>query len=328
MDDASARTFTFFHNNMVKVHRETEYEATYRKSKLNEATRKFLAEVVLEKIKTYYSNLPKLGKVYVNDAFYKIGMPTNTSTSGKGIDVLPTGSRVPCTGSAVRTFVHWKDAFDIDSSLIVVDKNDNLTAAGWFDYGNKRYGNDILFSGDITGCRGAEFFDIDLDALAKKGYKYVIQTFHGYCSKLNSGEIYAGYQNKANLNTKAWDPKNIEMQFKVFGNSRSCIAFAIDIQSREVIILNQIVDNDERVVNPDGFKTIEKYLQPDYLQVSLGMIAACRGELVSDPAEADVVFDDTYVQKPSEDLPEGAVDAAQKIIRSWDLEKLVAFVNN
>jgi hypothetical protein len=328
MDDASARTFTFFHNNMVKVHCETEYEATYRKSKLNEATRKFLAGVLLEKIKTYYSNLPKLGKIYVNDAFYKIGMPTNTSASGKGIDVLPTGSRVPCTGSAIRTFVHWEDAFDIDSSLIVVDKNDNLTAAGWFDYCNKRFGSDILFSGDITGCRGAEFFDIDLDALAKKGYKYVIQTFHGYSSRLNSGEIYAGYQNKTNLNTKAWDPKNIEMQFKVFGDSRGCIAFAIDIQSREIIILNQIVDSDERVVHPDGFKTIEKYLQHDYLQVSLGMIAACRGELVSDPAEADVVFDDLYIQQPSEDLPEGAVDAEQKIIRSWDLEKLVAFVNN
>ena len=325
-DDNDPRTFTFFKDNKVRVHRETEYEATYRKSKLNASTRDFLAEALLDKIKAYYSNLPKLGKVYINDAFYKLGMPTNTSASGKGLDVLPTGSRVPCRGSAVRTFVHWKKAFDIDSSLIVVDKNNELHTVGWFSYSSKPFGNDILFSGDITGANGAEYYDIDLDALAKKGCKYVVQTFHGYCSKLNSGEIYAGYQNKDNLNTKAWDPKNIEMQFKVFGDSRACIAFAIDVQTREVIILNQIVDDDGRVVRPDGFKTIEKYLQPNYLKVNLGMIAACRGEVVSDPADADIVFDDTFV--PAVYNENGEVNPPVDVIRSWELEKLAALVNS
>jgi hypothetical protein len=325
-DDSGARTFTFFRNNKVRVHRETEYETTYRKSRLNDATRKFLANACLNKIKEYYSNLPKLGKIYISDTFNKIGMPTNTSASGRGIDVLPTGSRIPCTGSAVRTFVHWQDAFDIDSSLIVVDKDDNLSTMGWFNYGGKHFGNDILFSGDITGCNGAEFFDVNLDALAAKGYKYVIQTFHGYCSKLNAGEIYAGYQNKDNLNTKAWDPKNIEMQFKVYGDSRGCVAFAIDVQSREVIILNQIIDDDQRVVRPDGFKTIEKYLQPDYLNVSIGMIAACRGEVVADPAEADVVFDDNFV--PVIENKDGEVNTPVEVIRSWELEKLVKLVNS
>ena len=325
-DDSKPRTFTFFSNNKVKKHVETDYEACYRKSRLNAGTRGFLADALLEKIKSYYSNLPKLGKVYVDEAFYKIGMPTNTSASGRGIDVLPTGSRLPCAGSKIRTFVHWKDAFDIDSSLIVVDANNDVGVMGWFNYGGKYYGDDILFSGDITGRNGAEYFDIDLDALAKKGYKYVVQTFHGYCSKLDSGEIYAGYQKKNNLKTKAWDPKNIEMQFKVFGDSRGCVAFAIDIQSREVIILNQIIDDDQRVVNPNGFKTIEKYLQPDYLKVNIGMIAACRGELVEDPSEADVVFDDNFVPEIYDE--NGEVRTPVEVIRSWELEKLVKLVNS
>ena len=143
-------------------------------------------------------------------------------------------------------------------------------------------------------------------------------------SKLNSGEIYAGYQNKENFNTKAWDAKNIEMQFRVFGDSRGCVAFAIDVQNREVIILNQIVECDDRVVRPEGFKTIEKYLQPDYLDVNIGMIAECRGELQLNPADADVVFDDNYTQEPFEDTG----ITKQAIIRSYDLEKLVAFINN
>ena len=285
-----------------------------------------MSGVVLDKIKEYYKSLPSLGKIYVADNFYKLGMPTNTSASGKGIDVLPIGSRIPCTGSKIRTFVHWKHAFDIDSSLVIVGPDNTMSSMGWFSYANKSFGNDILFSGDITGSNGAEYFDIDLDALAESGYKYVVQTFHGYNSKLNSGEIYAGYQNKENLETKAWDPKNIEMQFKVYGDSRACVAFAIDIQNREVIILNQIMDSDDRVVRTEGFKTIEKYLKPDYLTVNIGMIASCRGELVNNPAEADVVFDDTYTVTKSIDDTEEV--KTQTIIRSYELEKLVSFVNN
>lgn len=326
-DNGAARTFTFYHNNKVKTHRESDYETTWRKSKLNESTRKLLKDTCIEKIKTYYRELPSLGNIYIADNFYKIGLPTNTSASGKGMDVLPTGSRVACTGSAIRTFVHWKDAFDIDSSLIVVGANNELTSMGWFNYSNKGFGNDILFSGDITGSKGAEFFDIDLDALAARGCKYVIQTFHGYMSKLDRGEIYAGYQNKENLQTKTWDPKNIEMQFRVQGDSRGCIAFAIDIQTREVVILNQIIDDDSRVVNPNGFKTIEKYLNDAFLDVTIGMIAECRGDVVDTPEDAAVIFDDTYVQKEHNES-DIVMMTEQRIIRSYELEKLVEFINN
>ena len=133
-------------------------------------------------------------------------------------------------------------------------------------------------------------------------------------------------KNKKNLNTKAWDPKNIDMQFKVFGDSRGCVAFAIDVQNREVIILNQIIDDDGRVVRPEGFRTIEKYLQPDYLDVNIGMIAACRGELVDNPSDADVVFDDNFVPELYDEY--GEVRTPVEVVRSWELEKLVKIVNS
>ena len=80
-------------------------------------------------------------------------------------------------------------------------------------------------------------------------------------------------------------------------------------------------------MNPTGFKTIEKYLQPDYLKVNLGMIAACRGEVVTDPAEADVVFDDTFV--PATYYNEnGEAHTTVDVVRSWELEKLVKLVNS
>lgn len=319
-DNGEARTFTFYANNRVKKHVETEYETTWRKSKLNESTRKLLHDVSIEKICEYYRSKESVGKVYIADNFKKIALPVNTSASGKGLDVLPVGSRLPCTSEKVRTFVHWKNAFDIDSSLILVHDSGRIDTEGWFSYSRKSFGNDVLFSGDITGREGAEYFDVNLAGLKAKGYKYVVQTFHGYCSTLDSGEIYAGYQNKENFETRAWDPKNIEMQFHVKGASRACVAFGIDLETMEVVILNQILEDDSRVVNPEGFKVIQKFFDANFLDVNMATIVANFGELTDNMAEANLVLDDTYV------AVEGAVED-QTIIRSWELEKLVALVN-
>ena len=72
---------------------------------------------------------------------------------------------------------------------------------------------------------------------------------------------------------------------------------------------------------------VEKYLQPDYLKVSLGMIASCRGELVEAPLEADVVFDDTFAVDTAVATADEEVKLPE-IVRSWELEKLVKLVNS
>ena len=78
------------------------------------------------------------------------------------------------------------------------------------------------------------------------------------------------------------------------------------------------------VESPAKSKTIEKYLQPEYLSLNIGLIAECRGELVDDPAQADIVFDDTFVPAIAADDTEVK---KQEVIRSYELEKLVAFIN-
>lgn len=320
-DTGDNRTFTFIKNRLVKRHVETDYEAKWRKSKLNEATRKFVHDAIFAQIETAYRSQNTLGKVYISDDFYKIGVPVNTSTSGRGIDVLPTGSRIPVRGDNIRTFVHWEHAFDIDSSLIVVDKNGSTDCVGWFNYERKSYGNDILFSGDVTSPTGTEYFDIaSISKLRAKGIKYIVQTFHGYCSNLNSGEIYCGYQDIKDLNTKAWNPKNIELKIHVKGNTRACIGFAIDLETQEVVVLNQLIEDDSRVVNGDLFKVVGNYLQPSCLELNMGKVISYRAtELVDNPEEAEIVCDATYKAIVDE---EGRV--TQKVIRPYDIEKLAA----
>lgn len=315
-DDGNARTFTFTKNKLVKKHIETEYETTWRKSKLNEATRKLIHDACFTKIEEGYRALPSLGKVYIAPEFFKVGVPVNTSATGKGIDVLPVSSRLPLTTDKVRTFVHWKDAFDIDASLIFVDQEDKLSYMYFGNYYQKPFGNDVLFSGDCRDRKGTEYYDINLEGLKARGIKYVIQTFHGFCSSLNSGEIFCGYQNKENFNTKAWDPKNIELKIHVKGDTRAFMAFALDLTTNEVVILNQLIEDEFNVVRGSNFSAIAKLLNPAQLELNAGLIANYRGEAVENPEEADVVFASSYT--PTE---------AQKVIRPFDIEKIVAIAN-
>jgi hypothetical protein len=312
-DTEDARTFSFYAKNKIKTHVETEYEARYRKSRLNDATKKLVHDVCFDKIAGHYKAAESLGKVYIAPNFYKVAMPINTSASGKGIDVPATGTRLPITGTKIRSFVHWEKAFDIDSSIILEHADGKLDAINFCSYSCNNYNGAARFSGDITGPQGTEYFDLDLESLKLQGVKRVVFTFHGYCSTLDSGEIYCGYQNKENFNTTAWDPKNIELKIHVKGEKRAYVGFAVDLETMEIVVLNLMRDDDSRVVSPKDFEAIKAFIDPAKLELNMGLIAEWRGEKVETPAEADYVFADNYL------AGEGM---HQWVIRSFDVEKL------
>ena len=324
-DSEEARTFTFYAKNRIKKHAETEYEARWRKSRLNDATKKLVHDTCFEKIANHYRNVESLGKVYVADNFYKVALPVNTSASGKGIDVPPTGTRLPITAPNIRTFVHWEKAFDIDSSVVAYGADGNvITTMNFCNYSSKYFGNDLLFSGDVTSANGTEYFDLKLEGLKKRGVSKVLFTFHGYNSTLNVGNIYCGYQQKTDLMTKAWDPKNIELKMHVKGEKRAYMGFIVDIDANEIVVLNLMTDDDSRVVRGTEGELVASYFDNSKLELNMGIIAEWRAaEVVETPEEADVVFMDGYT------VPVFPKDAdgncrTQTVIRSFDVEKLNA----
>jgi len=322
VDSNASRTFTFTKYNRVKTHVETEYETKWRKSRLTSGTAKLLHDEVLTKIDTHYSELPSLGKIYLNKDFYRVMVPTNTSATGSGLDTAPAGSRQAIRGNAIRTFVRWDRIRDVDADLtgIKVDEFGNFVAANfmnWQNYTRKPFGNAILFSGDDRSSNGAEYYDIELDAAAKQGYRYLVFGFHGFAGKFNNCDVVCGYQDKTNLNTRAWDPKNIEFQFNVKGDSSVCMAYAIDLKTKEMIILNQILNSNEIIMSAREYKTVAKWLDETSLELSMGRIIEHRGELVETPEEADIVFDNVY--QPTE---------TQVAVRTYDIETLVSLVND
>ena len=321
-DSEDARTFSFYAKNKIKTHVETEYEARYRKSRLNDATKKLVHDVCFDKIAGHYQAAEKLGKVYIDPKFYRVAMPVNTSASGKGIDVPATGTRLPITGTKIRSFVHWDKAFDIDSSIVLEHEDGKLNTINFCSYCDRNYVGAARFSGDITGPQGTEYFDLDLESLKLQGVKRVVFTFHGYCSTLNSGEIYCGYQNKKDFNTKAWDPKNIELKIHVKGEKRAYVAFAIDLETMEIVVLNLMRDDNSRVVSAKDFESIKAFMDPAKLELNMGLIAKWLAtEVVENPAEADYVFADNYTT-PVNLQDENGEPKVQTVIRSFDVEKL------
>ena len=327
-DSEEARTFSFYANNKVKTHVETEYEARWRKSRLNDATKKLVHDICFEKIAEHYTNTKSLGKVYIDHNFYKVAMPVNTSASGRGIDVPTTGTRLPLAGTKIRSFVHWEDVRDIDSSTIYEMADGKIECINFTNYHYCNYNGAARFSGDVTSDNGTEYFDLDLVSLKKQGVKRVVFTFHGFGSPLNKGEIYCGYQNKENFNTLAWDPKNIELKIHVKGDKNAYVAFAVDLESNEVIVLNLMRDDDYQVVRPRDFEAIAAFMDPAKLELNMGIIAKWRAaEVVETPEEADVVFANDYVAKEAETTEDEAPKPAQVVIRSFDVEKLAAIAN-
>lgn len=310
------RRFTFYKNNLMKYHSESYYEARWRKTRLNNTKNMYIRRKLFKLIDKHFQSLKSLGRIYVSPEFKKVSVPLNTTASGSGLDVLPTGSRTKIKGDYIRTFVNWKKAYDIDSSLILVNENGFLEEVGFWNYNYKPYGHSILSSGNITGPNGTEYYDIKLSELKERGFTMVIQVFNGYYSTLNEGEIKCGYFDKTNLRTKAWDPKNIDFQINVKATTRSFIGFAIDLETNEVITLNLARRSDSRILSTSDYESIKKYLDRSYLDMNMYEVLKNMGTLEEEIDNADCIFDSSYIARDD-----------RRITRPWDRDALIGLVS-
>lgn len=313
-DYSEPRTFTFYTPNKNLTHHiETEDEYKNRKSRLTLGIKKVLIEKLMDKIGAYYKNRKSLGKIYISDEFEKVFIPFNTSAMGMGLDILPTGSRIPITEDYIRVFCYWNKVFDIDMSVEFIKDGKPAEKLYWGNYAQELFGHSVLSSGDARGKDGAEYVDFDLNEVKRKGYSKAVVVLNGYGGPLNAGEIYCGYQNKKDLKTKAWNPKNIALKIHVKGDTRGFVAFAIDLDTKEIVILNQNLKSSSLVADPSMLSGIKKFLNGDLLkEFNMKKILTFMGEVVGEKDKADVVFAGNYTPKDN-----------QKVIAPYDIEDLV-----
>lgn len=314
-DVNKARTFRFYKNGRLRSHSENERDAQRRKWHIDEKKKQAIIKGMIEGLKRHYASRPSLGKVFIAENFRKVYLPLNTSASGHGIDILPTGSRVPLKGNYIRAFCFWKNIFDVDLAVIFENAEGEHLKLNWRTYDYKPLGNSALMSGDNRDMNGAEYADFAVNEVLERGWKYGVVLLNGYDSNFSKGQVYCGYQDKDDLNTQVWKPDNIAMQIHVKGEGSQFFGFAIDFERREIIILN-IMGNSERVAKESDVDAIKQYLDPVCLDAfSMYDLISMRGQVVDSPEEADVVFDNYYEAK------EG-----QKTVRPWEVEELVNLI--
>lgn len=329
-----ARSFSFNKFNMKRSHRETSKEVERSKSHLD--------EIEVRNLKDYFTKAfyeltgkKKAGKVYLEDGMKDITIPLDMATSNGGVGCLPTGSRMAISnGAIVRAFTYWEKVNDIDLSCWLVDKDfENIQKFDWNSWGNRRYHyanwdiDAVTFSGDQTSGfnGGSEYFDIDIDKVmeAYSGSRYMI-FFNNVYSAVKFKDVFckAGYMLRDKFNSgEVYEPKTVQTAFNITADSTYCALFAIDLQNREMIWLNQNVYSNARCSFAEDNSWVKKYMNlAKYLNVY--KLFENVGEKVNDPKEC--VGENDYIITKEPINTNFETKAA--IITAYTPEKIMSFI--
>ena len=329
-----ARSFSFNKFNMKRSHRETSKEVERSKSHLDEFEVRNLRDYFT---KAFYelTGKKKAGKVYLEDGMKDITIPLDMATSNGGVGCLPTGSRMAIpNGAIVRAFTYWEKVNDIDLSCTLFDNDlKSIKMFNWSSWRERRYidgswnVNAITFSGDQTSGfnGGSEYFDIDIDKVmeAYSGSRYMI-FFNNVYSAVKFKDVFckAGYMLRDKFNSgEVYEPKTVQTAFNITADSTYCALFAIDLQNREMIWLNQNVYSNARCSFAEDNSWVKKYLNlAKYLNVY--KLFENVGEKVNDPKEC-IGENDYIITKEPIDTN---FETKATIITAYTPEKIMSFI--
>lgn len=330
-----ARSFSFNKFNMKRSHRETDDEVKRSKSHLDDLEVRYLRDYFT---KAFYelTGKKKAGKVYLEDGMKDITIPLDMATANGGIGCLPTGSRIAIpSGAIVRAFTYWEKVNDVDLSCWLVDKDfENIKKFDWNEWRDANYFkksgwdlNSVTFSGDQTSGYngGSEYFDINIDKVIEtySASRYMI-FFNNVYSGVKFKDVFckAGYMLRDKFNSgEVYEPKTVQTAFNITSDSTYCALFAIDLQSREMIWLNQNVDSNARCSFTEDNSWVKKYLNlAKYLNVY--KLFENVGDRVNDPKEC-VGEDDYIITKEPIDT---SFETKATIITAYTTEKIMSFI--
>ncbi len=270
-------------------------------------------DVVKNALVSKFSELPKLGKVYVDEKLSNIPLPSNMRSASSGLRPIIRGQRMPIgnqNAKVIRAFVHWFDERgnqDIDLTCTFIGMG-KTTHIGW----NGKHNSDKLgtYSGDIRNKPGAcaEYVDIKVDSALKEGYKYAIIDARNYNGRSFETVVdcVAGYMEREFAESnKIFVPSTIANCTRLYNEATTTIVSMIDLETREYIHLD--IDQSGIPVASANFdslmEAVKPYIEaPKFSLYDLVMmhVEARGGELVdSESADTSFNFDDyanSYVE--------------------------------
>ena len=316
------RTFTFTKFEKLKVHTEDNKEFARRKTFLTHGQTKTLRLFIENQLKKVLKN--RLGKVYIDPNMKNYALPVQETTSSGGLGILAKGTRLHIDDfKKIRAFTYWEKVDDID-----------LSCFGFTDYGKRiefswrtmasNQSDAIVYSGDQTSGYngGSEYFDINLEEF-KKMYpdvKYVI-----FCNNVYSPVKFcdcfckAGYMLRDIKDTgKVFEPKTVASSYIINSDSTFAYLFGLDLENNDFVWLNMNRNSYGAVAGDSSLAFLLDYFNVKDVINLYSFFEMMASELVDNPADADVVVSDT--------VSESDIKEECKLIRSYDFEKMTAYM--
>lgn len=261
------------------------------------------AEICENALITRFALLPPLGRCFVDPALREYLVPLSQRAAAKSLRTLVRGSRLPMPDTRfIRLFLWWKngrDRTDIDLSAAFFDTDFVFQEAVAY-YNLKSYGG--YHSGDIVDAPNgaAEFIDLDLDALVKKGVRYVVTSLNSFTRQpyCDLPECFAGWMARADTASgEVFEPRTVVDRIDIASDTGICLPFVMDLQERRMIWADLGLTSSPRWNNVDNnlsgvslmLRALVHTPRPD-LHTLFDLHVRARGERVASAGQAQTVF--------------------------------------
>jgi len=287
----------------------------YKENQLKDM-KNLIENLCLEKIKNRFENQSNENTtMFIDPILYNI--PFAIGDRSETIQDLPTalmGTRFKVEGEKVRLFMQWGEGLsaqhlDMDLSCAIAYKNhvdrcsySQLTAPGC------QHSGDIQSIPEKVGT--AEYIDIHVGELKKKGAKYVTFTCNAYSRGAISPNLVVGWMNskyKMSISSKsgvAYDPSCVQHQVRVQQSATKGLVFGVlDVMAEEIIWLEMSFGG--QVVQNLDLKGVETLLVKLNSKMSIGALLKIKAnaqnlDIVSEIELADEVYNQTWAQNTAE----------------------------
>lgn len=280
---------------------------------------KAIVKICDNALKENYQSREFMGNVYIDSELKDYLVPFSQRSASSTSKILVRGSRVPIKEDATvaRAFIWWTNMYnhgynnrvDIDLSAAIYDENwkyiDHVSYTRLRSEDMQAYhSGDITDGGSANGKGVAEFLDVNIDAVAKKG-RYIVYQIYSYTGQHFSEmpNCRFGWMERDKVNSgEIFEPSTVAMSLDVTSDSRVAIPVIFDCKERKFIWCDMNL----------GIENTHSYYGGNNLESNLsGVSATCygmthlnkaniydltmlnaeaRGIIVTDRNEADIIF--------------------------------------
>ena len=316
---------------------------------------KNVARICRDALIEQYKDKEFLGNVFVDEDFKNYLVPFSQRSASKAVKTIVRGSKVPVKedASAVRAFIWWTNMdesrnnnrwsegrVDIDLSAAIFDEKWNyLEHVSYTNLRSAKYkayhSGDITNGGSVKGNGVAEFLDVDIESVGKRG-RYVVYQVYNYTSQkfCDLTNCRFGWMEREDVNSgEIFEPTTVAMKMDLTAESTVAIPVIFDCVERKFIWcdLNLTMPCYNRGGN-NIESNISGVIATCYAMANMNkanlydlilLNAKARGNIVTDRNEADIIFSNDTT-KPTETVIE--VDTEKGIETPVTKEKDVKIV--